>query len=60
LATAHYCSDLSFNATLPQQHNVSKKTLPRKRLARHVHYNNVNSNMVASKMTAVATMVMEE
>lgn len=61
LATAHYCPGLSSNATLPQWHDVSKKTLsPQKILARHVHYNNVNGNMVASKMTAVATMVMEE
>lgn len=37
-----------------------KRPSPQKRLARHVHYNNVNSNMVASKITAVATMVMEE
>jgi hypothetical protein len=40
---------------------VSKKTLStKKRLARQVHYDNVNSNIVASKMTAVATTMMEE
>jgi hypothetical protein len=44
------CIDLSFNATLPHWLGVSKKHLS----------NNINSSVTRSKMTDVATMVMEE
>jgi hypothetical protein len=44
------CIDLSFNATLPHCLGVRKKHLS----------NNINSSVTRSKMTDVATMVMEE